>query len=65
MAPSTGPRNTADFRTSLITAAGVMAGLGCLAVVITGGFITGEAFKKGVDQVPVHAPAPLEFPLTP
>ena len=65
MAPSTGPRDTADFRTSLITAAGVMASLGCLAVVITGGFMTGEAFKKGVDHVPVHAPAPLEFPLTP
>ena len=65
MAPSTGPGNTADFRTSLITAAGVMAGLGCLAVVITGGFVTGEAFKKGIHQVPTHAPAPLEFPLTP
>ena len=41
-------------------ATSVVAGLSCLAVVITGGFITAKAVKEGVQQVPVEAPIPME-----
>ncbi|KZR87659.1 hypothetical protein MITS9509_00460 [Synechococcus sp. MIT S9509] len=38
---------------------GVVSGLSCLMVVITGGFITATAVKKGLQQVPVEVPIPL------
>ena len=34
-------------------ATGVMAGLSCLVVVITGGFITAAAVKEGMNHAPV------------
>ena len=49
-----------DFTARAITAFGVLAGLGCLAVVIIGGFITAAAVKEGIEQVPVEAPIPME-----
>ena len=52
MVPSTDPRNTGDQITAVITAVGVIGGLGCLVVVIVGGFITAGAAKDGIKQVP-------------
>ena len=65
MVPSTDPRNTGDQITAVITAVGVIGGLSCLAVVIVGGFITADAFKDGIKQIPIESPIPIEAPLTP
>ena len=65
MTPSTGPRNTSDQITAVITAVGVIGGLGCLAVVIVGGFITADAAKDGIEQSPIESPIPIEAPQTP
>ena len=65
MVPSTDPRNTGDQITAVITAVGVIGGLSCLAVVIVGGFITAEAAKDGIKQVPIESPIPIEAPQAP
>jgi len=49
----------------VITAVGVIGGLGCLVVVIVGGFITAEAAKDGIKQVPIESPIPIEAPQAP
>ena len=59
--PSSSVQNASvDFSTRVIVAIGVLAGLGCLAVVVIGGFITATAVKEGIKQVPVEAPIPME-----
>ena len=59
--PSSSVQNSSvDFSTRVIVAIGVLAGLGCLAVVVIGGFITATAVKEGIKQVPVEAPIPME-----
>ncbi|WP_413745835.1 hypothetical protein [Synechococcus sp. MIT S9507] len=65
MVPSTDPRNTGDQITAVITAVGVIGGLGCLVVVIVGGFITAGAAKDGIKQVPIQSPIPIEAPQAP
>ena len=65
MVPSTDPRNTGDQITAVITAVGVIGGLGCWVVVIVGGFITAEAAKDGIKQVPIESPIPIEAPQAP
>ena len=65
MVPGTDPRNTGDQITVVITAVGVIGGLGCLAVVIVGGFITADAAKDGIKQVPIELPIPIEAPQAP
>ena len=65
MVRSTGPGNTGDQITAVITAVGVLGGLSCLAVVIVGGFITADAAKDGIKQIPIESPIPIEAPLTP
>ena len=65
MVPGTDPRNTGDQITVVITAVGVIGGLGCLAVVIVGGFITADAARDGIKQVPIESPIPIEAPQTP
>ena len=62
MVPGTDPRNTGDQITVVITAVGVIGGLGCLAVVIVGGFITADAARDGIKQVPIESPIPIEAP---
>ena len=64
MVPGTDPRNTGDQITVVITAVGVIGGLGCLAVVIVGGFITADAARDGIKQVPIESPIPIEAPQT-
>ena len=65
MVSDTDPRNTDDQITAVITAVGVIGGLGCLAVVIVGGFITADAAKDGIKQVPIESPIPIEAPQNP
>lgn len=65
MVQSTGPGNTGDHITAVITAVGVIGGLSCLAVVIVGGFITADAAKDEIKQIPIESPIPIEAPLTP
>ena len=65
MVPGTDPRNTGDQITVVITAVGVIGGLGCLAVVIVGGFITADAARDGIKQVPIESPIPIEDPQAP
>ena len=65
MVRSTGLGNTGDQITAVITAVGVLGGLSCLAVVIVGGFITADAAKDGIKQIPIESPIPIEAPLTP
>ena len=65
MAPSTDPGNTGDQITAVITAVGVIGGLSCLAVVIVGGFITANAARDGIKQVPIESPIPIEAPKIP
>ena len=65
MVPGTDPRNTGDQITAVITAVGVIGGLGCLAVVIVGGFITADAARDGIKQVPIESPIPIEAPKIP
>ena len=65
MVSDTDPRNTDDQITAVITAAGVIGGLGCLVVVIVGGFITADAAKDGIKQVPIESPIPIEAPQAP
>ena len=62
MVPSTDPRNTGDQITAVITAVGVIGGLGCLAVVIVGGFMTADATRDGIKQIPIESPIPIEAP---
>ena len=64
MVPSTDPGNTGDQITAAITAVGVFSGLSCLAVVIIGGFITADAAKEGIKQIPIESPIPIKAPLT-
>ncbi|WP_066905192.1 hypothetical protein [Synechococcus sp. MIT S9504] len=59
MASSPGQQTPVDFQTRVIMVTGVVSGLSCLMVVITGGFITATAVKKGLQQVPVEVPIPL------
>ena len=63
MAPSRDEQNKTDVTTSLITTVGVIGGLSGLAVVITGGFITANAVRTGLRQIPLESPVPLEVPL--
>ena len=65
MVPGTDPRNTGDQITAVITAVGVIGGLSCLAVVIVGGFITANAARDGIKQVPIESPIPIEAPQAP
>jgi hypothetical protein len=65
MVPGTDPRNTGDQITAVITAVGVIGGLSCLAVVIVGGFITANAARDGIKQVPIESPIPIEAPKIP
>ncbi len=65
MVTDTDPRNTGDQITVVITAVGVIGGLGCLAVVIVGGFITADAARDGIKQVPIESPIPIEAPKIP
>ena len=65
MVPGTDPRNTGDQITVVITAVGVIGGLGCLAVVIVGGFITADAARDGIKQVPIESPIPIAAPQSP
>ena len=65
MVPGTDPRNTGDQITVVITAVGVIGGLGCLAVVIVGGFMTADATRDGIKQVPIESPIPIEAPQAP
>lgn len=65
MAPGTGQNNKGDRITPFITVFGVVGGLSGLAVVIVGGFITANAVQKGLKQVPLESPVPLEVPLKP
>ena len=65
MVPGTDPRNTGDQITVVITAVGVIGGLGCLAVVIVGGFITADAARDGIKQVPIDSQIPIEAPQSP
>ena len=65
MVPGTDPRNTGDQITAVITAVGVIGGLGCLAVVIVGGFMTADATRDGIKQVPIESPIPIEAPQAP
>ena len=65
MVPGTDPRNIGDPITVVITAVGVIGGLGCLAVVIVGGFITADAARDGIKQVPIESPIPIEAPQSP
>ena len=65
MVPSTDPGNTGDQITAAITAVGVFSGLSCLAVVIIGGFITADATKDGIKQIPMESPIPIETPQNP
>ena len=60
MVPSTDPGNTGDQITAVITAVGVFSGLSCLAVVIIGGFITADAARDGIKQIPMQSPIPIE-----
>ena len=60
MVPSTDPGDTGDQITAAITAVGVFSGLSCLAVVIIGGFITADAAKDGIRQIPMESPMPIE-----
>ena len=65
MVPGTDPRNKGDQITVVITAVGVIGGLGCLAVVIVGRFITADAAREGIKQVPIESPIPIEAPQSP
>ena len=64
MVPRTVPGSTGDLITAVITAVGVIGGLSCLAVVIVGGFITADAAKEGIKQIPIESPIPIKASLT-
>ena len=64
MVPRTVPGSTGDQITAVITAVGVIGGLSCLAVVIVGGFITADAAKEGIKQIPIESPIPIKASLT-
>ena len=63
MAPSQQEPNQRDVTISVITTVGVIAGLSGLAAVIAGGYITANAVRTGLQQVPIESPVPLEAPL--
>ncbi len=63
MVPRTVPGSTGDQITAVITAVGVIGGLSCLAVVIVGGFITADAAKEGIKQIPIESPIPIKASL--
>ena len=64
MAPSKQEQNNKpDVTISVITTVGVIGGLSGLAVVIAGGYITANAVRTGLQQVPIESPVPLEAPL--
>ena len=65
MVPSNDPGNTGDQITAVITVVAVFSGLSCLAVVIIGGFITADAAKDGIKQIPMESPMPIEAPQNP
>tara|TARA_B100000674_G_scaffold491777_1_gene510433 strand:+ start:316 stop:465 length:150 start_codon:yes stop_codon:yes gene_type:complete len=47
----------------VITTVGVIGGLSGLAVVIAGGYITANAVRTGLQQLPIESPVPLDVPL--
>ena len=63
MAPSRQEQNKPDVTIRVITTVGVIGGLIGLAVVIAGGYITANAVRTGLQQVPIESPVPLEAPL--
>ena len=63
MAPSRQEQSKPDVTIPVITTVGVIGGLIGLAVVIAGGYITANAVRTGLQQVPIESPVPLEAPL--
>ena len=63
MATSRHEQNKPDVTVTVITTVGVIGGLIGLAVVIAGGYITANAVRTGLQQVPIESPVPLEAPL--
>ena len=63
MATSRQEQNKPDVTIPVITTVGVIGGLSGLAVVIAGGYITANAVRTGLQQVPIESPVPLEAPL--
>ena len=64
MAPSRQEQNNKpDVTIPVTTTVGVIGGLIGLAVVIAGGYITANAVRTGLQQVPIESPVPLEAPL--
>ena len=63
MAHSRQEQNKPDVTIPVITTVGVIGGLSGLAVVIAGGYITANAVRTGLQQVPIESPVPLEAPL--
>ena len=63
MAPSRQEQNKPDVTIPVITTVGVIGGLSGLVVVIAGGYITANAVRTGLQQVPIESPVPLEAPL--
>ena len=63
MAPSRQEQSKYDVTFSVITTVGVIGGLSGLAVVIAGGYITANAVRTGLQQVPIESPVPLDVPL--
>ena len=63
MATSRQEQNKPDVTIRVITTVGVIGGLIGLAVVIAGGYITANAVRTGLQQVPIESPVPLEAPL--
>ena len=63
MAPSRQEQNKPDVTVTVITTVGVIGGLIGFAVVIAGGYITANAVRTGLQQVPIESPVPLEAPL--
>ena len=63
MAPSRQKQNKPETTISVITTVGVIGGLSGLAVVIAGGYITANAVRTGLQQVPIESPVPLDVPL--
>ena len=63
MAPSRQEQNKPDVTIPATTTVGVIGGLIGLAVVIAGGYITANAVRTGLQQVPIESPVPLEAPL--
>ena len=63
MATSRQEQNKPDVTITVTTTVGVIGGLIGLAVVIAGGYITANAVRTGLQQVPIESPVPLEAPL--